>query len=275
MGLNNGDFDYVCALLKRHSGMHLEPVNPYLVENRLIPIAKQTGHSSVTELITRLRTEPEDGLHTRVLAALRTNETWFFRDAHPFETLRTEILPQLLVKRSASRRLDIWCAAASTGQEPYSLAMLMAESFPDLAGWNIRFLASDVSEDALERARSGCYKQLEINRGLPARMLSKYFSKQGNQWQLTDPIRHRVEFQRINLIQPWPTLPPMDLILMRNVLIYFDTETKQAILKQARRLLKPDGYLLLGNSEQILDLDTDLQQIQLGRTACYQLRSAR
>jgi chemotaxis protein methyltransferase CheR len=272
MSLDAGDFDFVCALLRKQSGMELDTGKEYLVETRLAPVARQAGYASVTELISQLRRSPAHQLHTIVVEALTTNETQFFRDVHPFNALKTVILPDLLKKRSATRRLDIWCAAASTGQEPYSLAMLMADSFPDLASWNVRCLASDISDPALDRARRGSYRQLEINRGLPAPMLQKYFTQQDSDWRISDQLRRQIEFRHINLIMPWPAMPPMDLILMRNVLIYFGIETKQAILAKVRRVLKPDGYLLLGSAETTLNLDPDFKQVLFGRTVCYQLK---
>ncbi len=213
-----------------------------------------------------------DDLRTKVVEALVTNETQFFRDIHPFHALETQILPRLIKKRMADRQLNLWCAASSTGQEPYSLAMLMAESFPQLASWNVRCIASDISDEVLERARQGNFRTVEVNRGLPEPLLEKYFRPEGKDWLIAESIRRQVEFRRINLIQAWPSLPPMDVVLMRNVLIYFDAETKQAILGKVRKLLRPDGYLLLGTTETTLNLDPEFCQVQFGRTACYQLR---
>lgn len=272
MSLDTDEFEYVSTLLRQQSGMVLEAGKEYLVETRLGPIAKQAGHSTVNELIKQLRRSPANSLHTSVVEALTTNETQFFRDIHPFEALRTNILPALIEKRSTTRRLDIWCAAASTGQEPYSLAMLMDDAFPQLSSWSVRCLASDISEEALTRAREGLYRQLEINRGLPEPMLKKYFVKQGANWQISDQLRRRIEYRNINLIAPWPSMPALDLIMMRNVLIYFNIETKQQILAKVRRVLKPDGYLFLGSAETTLNLDTDYKQVQIGRSVCYQLK---
>jgi chemotaxis protein methyltransferase CheR len=272
MSLEAGDFDYVCTLLRQQSGMVLEAGKEYLVETRLKPVAKQAGFASLTDLISQLRDRPLNQLHVSVVEALTTNETQFFRDIHPFEALQSSILPELFRKRAATRQLNVWCAAASTGQEPYSLAMLLADSFPDRASWHVRCLASDLSEEALARARQGCYRQLEVNRGLPPRLLTKYFSEQGADWQLAEQILRRVEFRNINLVAAWPVLPQMDLILMRNVLIYFNVETKKAILRKVRKVLKPDGYLFLGSAETTLNLDTAFEQVQFNKTVCYQLK---
>jgi chemotaxis protein methyltransferase CheR len=273
MSLDAGDFEYVRALLRKKSGMVLEAGKEYLVETRLRPVAKQSGYASLADLIAQLRGRPLNDLHLRVVEALMTNETQFFRDIHPFDALKTAILPELIDKRTAVRQLNLWCAAASTGQEPYSLVMLIAESFPDLAAWDVRCIASDISDEILSRARQGSYRQLEVNRGLPAPLLGKYFCKQGTQWQIAEQIRSRVEFRNINLVMAWPSLPLMDIILLRNVLIYFDVETKTAILGKVRQLLKPDGYLVLGSSETTINLDTAFERVQFDKTVCYQLRS--
>ena len=273
MALDAGDFDYVRGLLRKLSGLVLEAGKEYLVETRLTPVAKQAGYDSLPDLITQLRSRALNNLHMKVVEALTINETQFFRDIHPFRALRTTILPELINRRLAVRQLNLWCAAASTGQEPYSVAMLLAESFPDLANWNVRYIASDISDEVLEQAQQGYYSQLEVNRGLPAPLLVKYFGRQGTKWQIAEQIRRRVEFRNINLIQAWPSLPPMDIILMRNILIYFDVETKKAILGKVRQLLRPDGYLFLGSAETTLNLDTTFKKVQFDKTVCYQLRS--
>jgi chemotaxis protein methyltransferase CheR len=272
MSLDTGDFDYVCTLLRKQSGIGLDAGKEYLVETRLQPVAKQAGYASLAELITRLRSGPLNHLHVRVVEALMTNETQFFRDIHPFNALKTLILPELFQKRSAIRQLNVWCAAASTGQEPYSVAMLLADSFPNLAGWNVRCIASDISDGSLARARQGSYRQLEVKRGLPVPLLEKYFCKHGAKWQIAEQIRRRVEFRNINLVSAWPSLPQMDIIMMRNVLIYLDVETKKAILGKVRTLLKPDGYLFLGSAETTLNLDTAFDQVRFDKSICYQLK---
>jgi chemotaxis protein methyltransferase CheR len=169
--------------------------------------------------------------------------------------------------------LKVWSAAAATGQEPYSIAMLLADSFPELANWIVQCTASDLSNEVLEIARQGCYRQSEVERGLPAPMLEKYFRKQGADWRIAEQIRARVDFRRINLVLPWPSLPLMDIVLMRNVLIYMDSETKKDILARVRKLLKPDGYLLLGSTETTINLDPGFEQIQMGKTMCFRLRT--
>jgi chemotaxis protein methyltransferase CheR len=273
MSLDAGNFDYVCTLLRAQSGIVLKEGKEYLVETRLTPVAKQAGYASLNGLISQLRSRASSDLHAKVVEALMTNETQFFRDTHPFDALATKILPELIHRRSAERQLNLWCAAASSGQEPYSMAMLLADAFPQLANWNVRCVASDFSDEMLERARQGRYGQLEVNRGLPDAALAKYFRKQGTQWQIAESIRRQIEFRNINLILDWPSLPPMDIILIRNVLIYFDVETKQSILAKIRQVLKPDGYMFLGTAETTLNLDAAFQQVHFDKTVCYRLRS--
>lgn len=273
MSLDRGDFDYVCTLLRTQSGTVLEPGKEYLVQSRLGPVAKQAGCESLSELIGQLRGRPVNDLHTKVVEALITNETQFFRDGHPFDAIRSAIIPRLISRRAESRELNLWCAAASTGQEPYSLAMLLAESFPMLANWDVSCIASDMSAEVLERARSGTFGPLEVKRGLPSSLLSKYFQPQGSGWQISEQIRRQVEFRQINLVLAWPSLPAMDLILLRNVLIYLDVATKKVILEKVRQQLKPDGYLFLGTAETTLNLDPAFEQVHVDKTVCYRLRS--
>jgi chemotaxis protein methyltransferase CheR len=182
------------------------------------------------------------------------------------------VLPDLIARRSAVRELNIWCAASSSGQEPYSLAMLIRESFPKLASWKVRILATDLSTDILARAREGRYSQLEVNRGLPATLLVKYFQKRGCDWYLKDDIRNMVDYQIVNLSDRWPYLPLMDIVMIRNVLIYFAVETKKEILAKVRRVLKPDGYLFLGAAETTFSIDNSFERVQFERATCYQVR---
>ncbi|MER2581574.1 MAG: protein-glutamate O-methyltransferase CheR [Candidatus Competibacter sp.] len=272
IAISKSDFNYVRDLVRRHSAISLEPDKAYLIETRLAPLARQTGFDSLQALIASLRTNPGADLRDRVIEAMFTHETSFFRDGHPFEILKSMILPNLLAKRSPSQNLTIWCAACSSGQEPFSVAMLAREHFPDLARGRLRTIATDLSEPILARAREGLYTQTEINRGLPPALLARYFDKQGSCWRLKLEIRRMVDFQRSNLAEEWPNLPSPDIIFMRNVLIYFDQETKKSILSKIRKTLKPDGYLILGSSETTLNLDPTFESISIGKTVCYQLR---
>jgi chemotaxis protein methyltransferase CheR len=265
------DFDFIRKLLQDRAGISLEADKQYLVESRLAPVVRQLELSSITELVNRLRCQPGNGLPTQVVEAMVTTETSFFRDHHPFESLRKTVVPELLARRRDERRLNVWCAASSTGQEPYSLALLLREHFPELTGWKIVLLASDVSREVLARAREGRYNQIEVNRGLPAALLVKYFQQHGHHWQLREDVRAMVEFQEINLTRPWPALPRMDLILLRNVMIYFEVPTKKAILGKMARLLRPDGYLVLGGAETTFNLDDSYRRVEHLKSGFYQL----
>jgi chemotaxis protein methyltransferase CheR len=265
------DFEFVCRLVRDRSAIVLEPGKEYLVEGRLNPLARQLGLGSISGLVGQLRANPDNGLAGRVVEAMATTETTFFRDHHPFETLRTAVLPDLIRQRGDERRLDVWCAACSTGQEPYSLAILLREHFPNLAGWQVNILATDLSGEALGRARDGRYTQFEVNRGLPAALLVKYFRQHGAVWELSEDVRKAVEFRELNLARPWPPLPRMDVILLRNVMIYFDLETKKAILDRAARLLRPGGYLLLGGAETTLNLNDSFRRVEALKGGFYQL----
>jgi chemotaxis protein methyltransferase CheR len=266
------DFDYVRELVRRSSAIVLEPTKEYLVEARLGPLARKEGLASIAELVAKLRGGREDGLTRKVIDAMTTNETLFFRDVHPFETLRTHLLPELLQSRAAARHLRIWSAACSTGQEPYTIAMLLREHFPELASWRIDILATDLSTEVLAKARQGIYGQIEVNRGLPAKLMVKYFTKQGVDWQIDESIRSMVEFRELNLAETWPSFGQFDVVFLRNVLIYFDADTKKAILGRVRRLLRPDGCLFLGAAETTMNLDESFERAQLGKGSCYRLK---
>ncbi len=272
MAVDAKDFASVQKFLHDASGVVLEAGKEYLVETRLTSVARQAGFASLQDLIAHLRHRVSDELRTQVIGALITTETQFFRDTHAFEVLKTCILPELIDKRSTERRLRLWCGAASSGQEPYSVAMVLLEHFPKLVNWDVQLIASDISDVVLERAQRGCYSHVEVNRGLPAALLQKYFQQHDTQWQLSEHIRRWVTFRQINLIHTWPSLPSMDVILLRNILIYFDLETKKAILGKVRRLLKPDGYLLLGGVETTLNLDNAFKRVSFDRAVYYQLR---
>jgi chemotaxis protein methyltransferase CheR len=267
-----GDFGYIRDLVRDQSALTLEPGKEYLVESRLDPLARQQGFSSFQKMVERLRSGPFSDLHRRVVEAMTNNETSFFRDPRVFGMLTRSILPALVLERSAERSLNIWCAACSTGQEPYSVAMALREHFPTLGGWDVRIIASDMSRDVLARAQAGRYSQFEISRGLPATLLVKYFEQHGAAWEISPAIRRMVEFREINLIQPWTGMPGMHLILLRNVLIYVDVKTKKAILDKAGRLLTPGGYLLLGGAETTMGLDDSFESHSLQGAVCFQRR---
>jgi len=272
MTISAPEFDYIRRLVLEQSAIVLEEDKGYLVESRLLPLARREGFASLDLLIQKLQAEPFQGLHRQAVEAMTTNETSFFRDFNPFEALKKSVLPDLIARREAERTLSIWCAASSSGQEPYSLSMLIRENFPQLVNWKLHILATDLSTDILARAREGRYSQLEVNRGLPASLLVKYFQKRGCDWYLRDDIRKMVDYDIVNLAGSWPFLLPMDIVMIRNVLIYFGIETKKEILAKIRRILKPDGYLFLGGAETTFSIDDSFERVQFDRATCYRVR---
>ena len=261
-------FEVLRQFLKQHSGMALTDDKTYLVEARLSPLMDAEGISGFEELVSRL---DDAALARRVMEAMTIGETLFFRDNLPFRVLEKVVLPRLIEARAAERRLTIFCGACSSGQEPYSVAMLLRERFPDLvsAGWRVRILAADLASNALVKAAAGRYSQLEVNRGLPAALLVKYFTRVGLEWQIADQIRSMVDFRELNLIKPWPPLPTLDVAFLRNVLIYFDVDTKKAILRQLRHYLQADAILFLGSAEAACMIDPSFEAIPLEGTVCY------
>jgi chemotaxis protein methyltransferase CheR len=275
MSISQVDFDFIRTMVCKASGIVLEDGKEYLVEACLGPLARQMKLAGVDALVDTLRiSRVGDDLRTRVVEAMTTNETTFFRDRAPFDVLKQHIIPALLEARKSTRKLTIWSAAASTGQEPYSLAILLADHFSQLERWDIRIIASDLSLEVLERAQRARYSQLEVNRGLPLSYLMKYFEKHGLEWQLKEPVRRRVSFEQLNLVQDWPSWPQLDIVLLRNVMIYFDVETKKTILKKVRQLLRRDGYLFLGAAETTVSLDERFERLKYDRAGCYGLVAA-
>jgi len=271
MAITRADFDFVRTLVSAKAGIVLESGKEYLVEARLTPVTEKLGLASIGELITRLRLEPACGLDRCVVEAMTTNETTWFRDVAPFDVLRTRLLLGLIQSRRASTQLRIWCAASSTGQEPYSLAILLAEHFPELASWDVQIIASDLSQEVLARARVGRYTQFEMNRGLPIQYLMKYFEKQGSEFVLKRAIADRVEFRQINLIERWPPFLPLDMVFLRNVMIYFDNDTKRQILQRVKQILRPDGYLFLGSAESTMNLGDEFTRAMQDLAGCYRV----
>lgn len=270
--LSPADFTFVCELVRQRSAIVLESGKEYLVVSRLTSVAQQNGFSNLGELVTRLRSQPMGPLPQKVVEAITTNETSFFRDLYPFDVLKKEIVPEILQKRAAEKRLTIWCGAASTGQEPYTIALVLKENFPQLDNWSVKIIATDINNEVLEQARSGVYSQIEVNRGLPAPMLIRHFEKVGSEWRIKEPLRKMIEFRPVNLISYWPAMPPVDIVFLRNVLIYFDQPTKREILGKIRKVMRPDGYLFLGGAETTINLDETFERTQFDRASCYKIR---
>ena len=273
MAIAAPEFDFICKLVERQAGIVLGAGKEYLVESRLAGVLRRENIPSFGDLVSKLRTMPTGALVKRTIDAMTTNETSFFRDIHPFDALRKVILPDLIAKRAVTKQLNFWCAASSTGQEPYTVCMVLREHFPQLKDWKIRFLATDLCTDALAKAREGIYSQLEVNRGLPASMLIKYFKKIGMEWQIDESIRKMVTFQEMNITGQWPEIPVCDIIFIRNILIYFSIETKKQILGKTARLLRPDGYMLLGGAETTVNIDDSYERLQLDKSGCYRLKA--
>jgi chemotaxis protein methyltransferase CheR len=274
MAIAASDFQFVSDLVRRKSGIVLEAGKEYLVEARLSALVRHEKVESIEALVARLRASASDVMNRKVVEAMTTNETSFFRDIHPFEVLRKQVIPALVASRAVSRSLSIWCAASSTGQEPYTIAMMLSEAIPNLREWKMTFVATDISTEMVARSRAGRYGQIEINRGLPAAYLVKYFKKDGLEWQVSDALRSMIEFRTMNLTEAWSGVPTADVVFMRNVLIYFDTATKREILGKARRVLKPDGYLFLGSAETTMGLDEGFERAPFEKSGCYRVRSA-
>ncbi|MGZ4437707.1 MAG: CheR family methyltransferase [Nocardioides sp.] len=267
MSLTADTFGYVSDLVRRESAIVLAPGKEYLVESRLLPLARAAGAADVDAYVGQLRRTADRRGAMAVVEALTTNETSWFRDGEPFEVFRSTVVPELLAA-APHRRLNIWSAACSSGQEAYTLAMLLAEHVVPL-GRSVDILATDISSSMLERTREGSYSQLEIGRGLPAPMLVKHFQKRGTQWRVSDQLRGMVRTQHLNLAAPWPPLPVFDVVFLRNVLIYFDAATKRQILQRVRQVLSPQGFLFLGGAETTLGIDDSWGRTTVGRFTLY------
>ncbi|MFC7048654.1 CheR family methyltransferase [Emcibacter nanhaiensis] len=246
------DFQLISGILKERSGLVLTEDKVYLLESRLTPIARQKGMESLDDLIGEVRINRQEDLLNEITEAMTTNESFFFRDNTPFDHLRDKVLPELIQKRSAQRRIRIWCAAASTGQEPYSIAMILKEMEAKLQGWNVEIVGTDLSNQVLEKAKAGLYSQFEVQRGLPIKLLIKYFTQVGEMWQLSDELRQMVSYRPFNLLDSFSLLGSFDIIFCRNVLIYFDQDTKTRVLDRMRGQIADDGTLFLGAAETVL-----------------------
>ena len=274
LSISAEDFQAVQKFLYANSGISLAAGKEYLVEGRLQSLVFDGEFDDLHALIVALKINSNSSLGKKVVEALTTNETSFFRDKHPYETLKTAVIPELLKNPQAGKQIQIWSAASSSGQEAYSLAMLLADSFAWATDWKIKIVASDISEEMLAKCRSGIYSQFEISRGLPAHYLPRFLQRIESQWQIKPEIREYIDFRYLNLFEPWTGLPRLDIIFMRNVLIYFDSDTKKAILEKVLRVLKPGGYLFLGSGETPMGLENRFQSTDFSTSACFKLSPA-
>jgi chemotaxis protein methyltransferase CheR len=274
MSLSPDTFTYVADLVRRRSAIQLESGKEYLVESRLLPLARQAGAADVDAYVRALRNAPRPADLEAVVEALTTNETSWFRDAQPFQALAEHVVPALLDGRPGfgAPMLRIWSAACSSGQEPYSIAMVLADAVPHV---QLRILASDLSQQMVDRARAGRYSQLEVNRGLPAPMLVRHFTRAGVDWEIAANLRQSITFQKHNLLDTPPTGGPFDVVFLRNVLIYFDLATKREVLRRVQQVLRPGGYLLLGAAETTIGIDEGWERVAAGRGSVYRLAARR
>ncbi len=267
------DYEYLRKFLKDRSGLDLSSDKQYLVESRLIPLARKSGLAGIDELVAQIKSGSQ-AIAAEVVEAMTTNETFFFRDKLPFDHLRETIVPELLQARAGQRSLRIWCAASSTGQEPYSIAMCLKEMGAALAGWRIEIIATDLAQSVLEKSRAGIYTQFEVQRGLPIQQLVKYFKQVGELWQLNADIRAMIQFRQLNLLQDFSHLGTFDVIFCRNVLIYFDQDTKVDVFRRLAKLTEADGFLALGAAETVVGL-TDAFKPHPDKRGLYRPNPAR
>jgi len=264
--INNADFEFVRDLVYKESAIVIDTDMQYLVESRLTSLARKTEYKTLEPLLSALGSGRDKSLAGRVVEAMTTNETSFFRDSHPFDTLCEDVLPA--IARSHSDTINIWCAACSTGQEPYTIAMAIHENCPELVS-RVAIIGTDISTEVVAKAAAGRYNRLEVNRGLPMQLLTKYFVQQGLSWEVSPELRNMVSFEEMNLIRDWRGLPDMDVIFLRNVLIYFDPDVKSRILQNTAKVLKSNGCLFLGLSETTLNLNTNYQRVTTDRSHYY------
>jgi chemotaxis protein methyltransferase CheR len=269
MTLSAREFAFVCDLVRREAAIILEPGKEYLVEARLLPLARQAGAATVSEFISRTERLRDSAASALIVDAMTTNETSWFRDREPFLALTDTVLPEITAERSTNRTLRIWSAACSSGQEPYTIAMILQDALP--AGWNYELVASDISTEMLAKAEAGRFSQLEINRGLPAQLLVRHFQRAGTEWQVAQELRQRISFRKMNLAAPLPPMPQFDVIFLRNVLIYFDLATKRSVLARISSLIRPGGWLFLGAAETTLGIHDGFERIVTGRTSAYRM----
>jgi chemotaxis protein methyltransferase CheR len=266
------DFEFICQILRERSGLVLTNDKAYLLESRLLPVARKWKLATFDDLVRVIRSKMDEAVIRDVVEAMTTNESFFFRDTKPFDQFKALVLPALLKSRAASRTIRIWSAACSSGQEPYSLAMILSEMAAQLNGWKIEIVGTDLSTEILNRAKEGMYSQFEVQRGLPITMLVKNFSQIGDRWQINAKIRGMVQYKEFNLLQDPMPLGRFDVVFCRNVLIYFDQPTKTRVLNSVAKLMPEDGFLFLGGAETVLGI-TDKFQMVPGQRGVYGVAS--
>lgn len=267
------DFDFVSKLVKDRSGLVLTKDKAYLLESRLMPVARKRGLKGLDELVLAMRSRPDEGLLKEVTEAMTTNESFFFRDIKPFDLFRQSVLPHLIQNRASKRQFRIWCSAASSGQEPYTIAMILKEEAAKMAGWRHEIVGTDISTEMLTKAKAGLYSQFEVQRGLPIQMLVKYFKKKDDMWQANEDLRNMVQYREFNLLDSLRPLGQFDVVFCRNVLIYFDQPTKKKVLDQIADLMPDDGLLFLGGAETVLGISDKFKPLQ-GHRGVYGLTRA-
>ena len=268
--MNPGDFEFISSLLKSRSGLVLTIDKSYLLESRLMPVARKHGLKGLDELVAAVRETANAELTVDITEAMTTNESFFFRDTKPFDLFREKILPPLLESRADQKSFRIFCAAASSGQEPYSLAMILKEEAAKLEGWRIDIIGTDISTEILAKAESGLYSQFEVQRGLPIQFLVKYFEQRESQWEIKKEIRDMVTYKEFNLLKDLSPLGRFDVVFCRNVLIYFDQETKGQVLDRIANLMPSDGTLFLGGAETVLGVSSRFQPVA-GQRGIYEV----
>jgi chemotaxis protein methyltransferase CheR len=267
------DYEYLRKLLRDQSGLDLSADKQYLIESRLLPLSRKAGLAGISELVQKMKSGSAS-ITAHVVEAMTTNETFFFRDKTPFDHFRASIMPEMLAARAGRKSIRIWCAAGSTGQEPYSLAMCLKEMGATLAGWRVEIIATDLSQEVLEKSKAGIYSQFEVQRGLPIQMLVKYFKQTGEFWQINADIRAMVQHRQLNLLHDFSQLGTFDVIFCRNVLIYFDQDTKINIFNRLAKIIEADGFLVLGAAETVVGL-TDVFRPYPERRGLYRPNSSR
>lgn len=270
--LTTNAIGYVCRLVEQESAIELDESKAYMIEARLGTLARQKGFPSISKLVEELIAKNQRTLVEQVVDAMTTNETSFYRDIHPFDAMTSEVIPEFMKLRAGSKTLNIWSAACSSGQELYSIGMLLKDNFPELLNWNVNLRGTDLSDEILEKPKKGIFTQAEVNRRLSTNALIKHFTRKGMKWKLNDDIKEMGTFSRLNLIDFWPQMPLMDIVFLRNVLIYFSPEVKRKILSKIRKVMAPDGLLFLGGSETTVNLDDSYSRQEISSAVGYRLQ---